>query len=316
MIPVITIEGATASGKTKLALELAERFETEIISADSRQVYRYLNIGTSKPGSDQLNQVKHHFIDVINPDESYNAGLFRKDAAEIIKKLINNRKIPIICGGTGLYVKALLEGLFRVDIHDQKVRNELEHDFFEKGLGYLYQELLKIDHNSAEKISGNDKQRILRALEVYKVTGIPISEHWKKQDRKSHYYPYRILLDEERQTLYTRIDTRILAMINAGLIEEIKDILLRGFKWSDPGFNSVGYKEFKPFFDHDSPIEKCIEVAQQHTRNYAKRQYTWYRKCTFNLAGTLSSINFNYIEKNMRIYFEKIDPEDNDGKSC
>jgi tRNA dimethylallyltransferase len=309
MIPIIIIEGATASGKSALALEIAHRLSTEIISADSRQVYRYLNIGTAKPTHDELQSVKHHMIDIINPDLRFNAGLFIKKAASVIRSLNKQGKVPIICGGTGLYIKALLEGLFKADIHDPEIRDILNKDLAEKGLGLLYEELLHIDADAAAKISCNDRQRILRALEVHRVTGYPISEHWKKQSRESQYIPFRILLDEERTILYKRIDTRILAMVNAGLVDEIQAILAKGYQWSDPGFTSVGYKEFKPFFDQGKTLDVCLALAQQHTRNYAKRQITWYRKCSFNLAGTPSSIRLDSVEELIKQHFDRITSE-------
>jgi tRNA dimethylallyltransferase len=310
MIPIIVIEGATASGKTSLALILAERFNTEIISADSRQVYKYLNIGTAKPSKLELKTTKHHLIDIINPDDSYNAGLFSKGAASIISRLNEHNKIPIVCGGTGLYVKALLEGLFKADSHDMVIRNDLEQKLLEFGTESLYDNLVEVDKTTADNLSKNDKQRILRALEVYYTTGITLSEHWSKQDRKSQFLPFRILLDEERSALYKRIDSRILAMINAGLIEEIEGILLKGFKWTDPGFNSLGYKEFRPCFESSVKLEECSKLAQQHSRNYAKRQVTWYRKYSFNLAGPLSSISISNVEELIKLHFHRNIPEE------
>jgi len=300
MIPLIIIEGATASGKTSLALELAQKFQTEIISADSRQVYKLLNIGTAKPSKDELTLVRHHLIDIINPDESFNAGLFRKKAITIINRLHTQGKIPIICGGTGLYIKALLEGLFTSDVHDKEIRVSLEAENQEKGLSVLHDRLSEIDPETAMKVSSNDKQRIYRALEVYLATGIPLSEHWKKQKREEEFKTYRILLREEREVLYKRIDARILSMIKMGLIDEIQSILDRGYSWQDPGFNSVGCKEFRPFIETGKDLDKCIELAQQHTRNYAKRQSTWYRKCNFNLAEAVSSISINSVEAEIK----------------
>jgi len=306
MIPIIIIEGATASGKSALALEMAHRFGTEIISADSRQVYKYLNIGTAKPTKDELQSIKHHMIDIINPDQSFNAGLYSKKTTSVIRRLNKLGKIPIICGGTGLYIKALLEGLFKTDVHDPEIRDRLNIELAEKGLGLLYEELVRIDADAAAKISCNDRQRILRALEVYRVTGYPISEHWKKQERKPLFIPFRILLDEDRNILYKRIDTRILTMVDAGLVDEIRTILAKGYKWSDPGFTSVGYKEFKPFFNQETTLDFCLALAQQHTRNYAKRQITWYRRCSFNLAGTASSIRLDSVEELIKYHFDRI----------
>lgn len=304
MIPVIIIEGPTASGKTDLALKLAEAYHTEIISADSRQVYKHLNIGTAKPDVNELGRVKHHLIDVITPDQSFNAGEFRKHALHIIRELHAKGQIPIVCGGTGLYIKALLEGLFIADIDTAIIRQQLEAELLCNGLGSLYSELREIDGAAAERISENDKQRILRALEVYRATGLTISEHWKKQERQQELHPFRILLQDDRKLLYNRIDKRILTMIEAGLINEINEIIALGYDWTDPGFNSVGYKEFRDYFAGEAELEDCIEAAQQHTRNYAKRQITWYRKCSFHLAETHSSIIIDNVREKIDTQFK------------
>jgi tRNA dimethylallyltransferase len=304
MIPIITIEGPTASGKSALAMALAQELDTEIISADSRQVYRYLNIGTAKPSTAELSLVKHHLIDVINPDESFNAGAFRDNASKIIKRLHNQGKIPIVCGGTGLYIKSLLEGLFEIDISDKTVKERLIAECEAQGLDYLYTLLKDCDAQAASNISSNDKQRILRALEVYQSTGIPISEHWKRQESKQEYIPYKIFINEDRKDLYNRIDKRVTTMIEVGLIDEIKSVIKKGYKWENPGFNSVGYKEFKHYIDNELSLEECVATAQQHTRNYAKRQLTWYRKCNFNLSEAHYSIIISNVVKMITAFFK------------
>jgi len=305
MIPVITIEGPTASGKTALALALAQVLNTEIISADSRQVYKYLDIGTAKPSKDELALIQHHLISIIEPNESFNAGLFRNKAMTIIKRLNQLGKIPIICGGTGLYIKALLEGLFLAEFEHGDMREQLAAEFFEKGLPILYSELTKVDPAYAQTLSCNDKQRILRALEVYRATGIPISEHYLQQGKNNELIPFRILLEEDRAVLYARIDQRVLSMLERGLLKEIETLLEQGLLWSMPGMNSVGYKEFKPYFTKVLSREDCLDKVQQHTRNYAKRQFTWYKKCTFNLADRYSSIRISSVEDKIMSFFEK-----------
>ncbi len=305
MIPVVIIEGPTASGKSALAFELAHNLNTEIISADSRQVYRCLDIGTAKPSSDELSRIKHHLVDIIDPDERYNAGLFSKQAFAICQSLSKQGKIPILCGGTGLYVKALLEGLFKSDANDPLIRQSLEADYREKGLTALYDKLLEVDGAAAQKISSNDKQRIIRALEVFLATGVPLSEHWHKQQRNQQFRAFRILLNEDRDILYKRIDERVNSMLKRSLIDEIKDILKRGYDWSDPGFKSVGYMEFRPYLETGEKLENCIALAQQHTRNYAKRQLTWYRKCNFHLAESSLSINIKIVTETIQRFFDQ-----------
>jgi tRNA dimethylallyltransferase len=290
MIPVITIEGATASGKSALAIVLAEALNTEIISADSRQVYRYLDIGTAKVTKEEQKRVKHHLIDIINPDETYNAGAFVKDASIIIEKLHSEGKIPVICGGTGLYIKALLKGLFSLPPLPQKIRQNLKQRLKEEGLAALYAELKSLDPLFAEKISENDTQRILRGLEVAIGTGIPLSEHWQKQKSSCKYNAFRILIDIPRPELYQRINQRIEKMLAQGLLAEIENLFALGYDENSPGLNCLGYKEFLPYFKKEVGLEECILLAAQHQRNYAKRQVTWYRKGNFDLVISPSEI--------------------------
>ena len=290
MIPVITIEGATASGKSALAIVLAEALNTEIISADSRQVYRYLDIGTAKVTKEEQKRVKHHLIDIINPDETYNAGAFVKDASIIIEKLHSEGKIPVICGGTGLYIKALLKGLFSLPPLPQEIRQNLKQRLKEEGLAALYAELKSLDPLFAEKISENDTQRILRGLEVAIGTGIPLSEHWQKQNSSCKYNAFRILIDFPRPELYQRINQRIEKMLAQGLLAEIENLFALGYDENSPGLNCLGYKEFLPYFKKEVGLEECILLAAQHQRNYAKRQVTWYRKGNFDLVISPSGI--------------------------
>ena len=290
MIPVITIEGATASGKSALAIVLAEALNTEIISADSRQVYRYLDIGTAKVTKEEQKRVKHHLIDIINPDETYNAGAFVKDASIIIEKLHSEGKIPVICGGTGLYIKALLKGLFSLPPLPQEIRQNLKQRLKEEGLAALYAELKSLDPLFAEKISENDTQRILRGLEVAIGTGIPLSEHWQKQKSSCKYNAFRILIDIPRPELYQRINQRIEKMLAQGLLAEIENLFALGYDENSPGLSCLGYKEFLPYFKKEAGLEECILLAAQHQRNYAKRQVTWYRKGNFDLVISPSGI--------------------------
>lgn len=290
MIPVITIEGATASGKSALAIVLAEALNTEIISADSRQVYRYLDIGTAKVTKEEQKRVKHHLIDIINPDETYNAGAFVKDASIIIEKLHSEGKIPVICGGTGLYIKALLKGLFSLPPLPQEIRQNLKQRLKEEGLAALYAELKSLDPLFAEKISENDTQRILRGLEVAIGTGIPLSEHWQKQKSSCKYNAFRILIDIPRPELYQRINQRIEKMLAQGLLAEIENLFALGYDENSPGLNCLGYKEFLPYFKKEAGLDECILLAAQHQRNYAKRQVTWYRKGNFDLVISPSGI--------------------------
>lgn len=284
MRPLVTLEGPTASGKSGLALLLARELETEIISADSRQVYRNMDIGTAKPSAAELDFVPHHLIDIIEPSESYNAGRFCADATSAIQDLSQRDKIPLICGGTGLYINALLQGLFPEIPVGPKLRLELRERLQSKGLEPLYKELLELDGVFAAGISPNDKQRVLRGLEVCLATGMPISEHWRRQIPEPSFAAFRILLDPPRETLYSRINARAHQMLEQGLLAEIHKLFDLGYTADSPGLNSVGYKEFFPHLWESAPLQDCAALAAQHTRNYAKRQSTWYRKCKFDLT--------------------------------
>lgn len=284
MIPLITIEGPTASGKTALALALATALNSQIISADSRQVYNHLNIGTAKPSPEQLNLVHHHLIDFLDPRDSYNAGSFAKDAGVIIKELFSRGKIPIVCGGTGMYVQALLEGLCELPPIDPSIRKALRKRLEKEGLASLHSELVALDPVFAGSINPNDPQRTLRGLEVYHATGVSLSRFWELQSRSKRYNSFRILIDPLRDHLYQRINTRASAMVASGLTDEVKQLTDSGYTWSDPGMNTLGYKEFQHYFTGVTTIGEVVDSIAQHTRNYAKRQCTWYRKHKFDLT--------------------------------
>ncbi len=290
MIPLITIEGATASGKSALALVLAEELNSQIISADSRQVYKFLDIGTAKPSPEELDRVPHHLISIITPDQNYNAGRFIADAETVISSQQAMGVIPVICGGTGLYIASLLKGLFSLPSIDIQIRQQLVERMESEGLPVLYRELETVDPQFAGRISSNDKQRILRGLEVFHATGIPLSEHWQKQQNLQRYRCFRILLDLPRPLLYARINQRIVRMLEKGLLHEIEAVLNRGYSPDCPGLNSLGYKEFIPHLCLGADLSLCLDRAAQHSRNYAKRQCTWYRKYKFDL--TLSDPDF------------------------
>lgn len=292
---IITVEGPTAAGKTAVALQLAQALDTEIINCDSRQIYKYMDIGTAKPTAAELRTVPHHLIDIITPDESYNAGLFAQAADSIIERLQARDKIPIICGGSGLYVKVLLEGLFKHPPLEPGLRAGLQKEMDEKGSEHMHHLLSEIDPDFADKVSANDPQRILRGLEIFRATGMSMSQHWAQQKREPRYEAYRILINSPRQTLYEKINSRLQNMLKAGLIGEIEGLLERGYKWTDPGLNSLGYKEFKAYFEGDSSLEEAGAKAAQHHRNYAKRQLTWYRKQRFDLTTGSHSFNLSDV---------------------
>lgn len=281
---IIVVEGPTGAGKSAIALQLAQALCTDIINCDSRQIYKYMDIGTAKPSAAQRAAIPHHLIDIITPDQSYNAGRFAQDAGSVIKELEAKAKIPLLCGGTGLYVRALLEGLFEHPPIDPAIREKLKRELADEGTAALHQRLSKIDPDFAQTVSPNDAQRILRGLEIFLATGKPLTQHWSNQKRQPRYAAFRILVNPDRKTLYERINSRLEAMLDQGLLSEIEALLQRGYTWTDPGLNSLGYKEFKSYFLAKESSQECAHKAAQHHRNYAKRQLTWYRKQKFDLT--------------------------------
>ncbi|MCE5251642.1 tRNA (adenosine(37)-N6)-dimethylallyltransferase MiaA [bacterium] len=275
---ILVIVGPTASGKKKLALRAAELFNGEIVSADSRKVYRYLDIGTAKPTPEDRAAAPHHLIDVVNPDEPFSAGEWVRLASEAVTGIISRGRLPIISGGTGFYIRAFRDGL-TVDIAaDTEIRKNLENECTGKGLHALYQTLAGIDPERASELHEHDRVRVLRALEVYYTTGRTFTEI-RKNSRITggDYTCYTIGADIERKELYRRIDIRVDAMVSAGLVDELRRVLDMGYSRSLTAFDTVGYKEWFPFLDGVESFESCLEAVKRDTRRYAKRQLTWFR---------------------------------------
>ncbi|MDP8208772.1 MAG: tRNA (adenosine(37)-N6)-dimethylallyltransferase MiaA [Candidatus Electryonea clarkiae] len=276
MNPVIIIAGATASGKTSVAVELAKLINAEIISADSRQVYRYLDIGTAKPTNAEREGIRHHGFDIVDPDEHYSAGKFANDAREWIKEISSRGKNVIIAGGSGLYLKALIDGFFGDDIKDPDIRSKLEKRSEKDGLAALHEELKSLDPVCADKTMPNDRHRILRALEVIHASGIPFSEVHKRKGNPSQFSSIWFGLKWDRKELYKRIDRRVEEMFDNGLIEEVKSLLDRGWR-NKNALKSPGYEEIIPFLDSaDMNPETTKSIIKQNTRHFAKRQLTWF----------------------------------------
>jgi len=278
MTEIITIVGPTAVGKTRFVIEIAEKCKGEIISTDSRQVYKYLNIGTAKPDAEERKKAVFHLIDFLNPDENYSCGKFARDAERLIDDILHRGRIPIICGGTGLYIRALFNPLHHLPQADKSFKSYLQNLLKEKGLNYFYKKLLKIDPAWAKKIGPKDKQRILRGIEVYEITKIPLSELIKKERAPGRYKPFYIGLALPREELYRRIDERYNRMIECGLVDEVKNILNMGYAPDCPGLRTIGYKEIVEYLKGKCDLNEAIRKAKQHTRNFAKRQLTWFSK--------------------------------------
>lgn len=297
---VLAIVGPTASGKTKLAIQLALHLDTEIISADSRQVYKELIIGTAKPSNEDLNKVKHHFINHISIIEKYDVGKFVQEATEIISKLHKKNKIPIVVGGTGLYINSLLYGIFEGPSSDYQIRKSLEDELQILGLQSLQKKLKEVDPETYNRIDKNNPRRIIRALEVYYLTGKPISELQKEKHRKPDYESFVFGLNWERKVLYERINERTDKMINNGLIDEVKTILEKFGENINIVLQTVGYKEVIQYLKNEIGYDEMIELIKRNTRRYAKRQLTWFRKDRNIIWFTIQSENdFEQIAKNI-----------------
>ncbi|MCB2198403.1 tRNA (adenosine(37)-N6)-dimethylallyltransferase MiaA [bacterium] len=276
---VLILVGPTASGKTALAVELAKRFQGEVVSADSRQIYRYLDIGTAKPSLTEQDSVPHHGFDVVDPDAYYSAGRFAKDARRWIRDIHARGHHPIVAGGSGLYLQALVDGLFDGDdIKDDQLRDQLEARAESEGLDSLYEELKRLDPVYSRKIVPGDRQRILRALEVIHASGEPFSALHEREQDEAPFKATWFGLRWERETLYRRIDQRVDLMLDHGLVAEVKGLLDRGYRDAN-ALKSVGYVEI---IDHlegrIATLEEGVERIKQNSRNYAKRQLTWFRR--------------------------------------
>jgi len=291
MRPLITIQGSTASGKSDLAYRLSEIFDTEIVSADSRQVYKYLDIGTAKPHKTTLEKIPHHLIDIITPDKRYSVGTFVRDADIAIQKINDKDKVPIVCGGTMLYVQSLLHGLSEIPEIPFEAVVQTEAFLAEHTLQQCYEFVTSFDPQFASQISTTDRQRIGRAISVWFAFQTPLTTYWDRQPSGERYTSLNIYVHKDRKLLYEHINQRMTSMIAGGLLEEIRSILQMGYTLSDPGLNTVGYKEFVPVIlsnisQNSIEMGKYVDLASQHTRNYAKRQIIWYRKQDFDCVYT------------------------------
>lgn len=276
---VIVICGPTASGKTKLGIELAKKINGEIISGDSMQIYKDMNIGTAKPNKDEMQGIKHYLIDYISPEQRYSVADFKKDAISAIEEIVKKQKVPIIVGGTGLYIDSLVKGIEYNDIKvDLEYRKKLETISEKHGLDFLYNEAIKIDKEAMNKISHSDKKRIFRVLELYNATGKTKTQIEKESREKENPYNYIVFgIQMDRDLLYSRINMRVDKMIESGLINEVKYILEK-YKNFPTAMQGLGYKEVKEYLDGNLSKEEMIEKIKTETRRYAKRQMTWFRR--------------------------------------
>ncbi len=276
---IIFLVGPTATGKSEVAVALAKKTKGEIISCDSMQVYKGMKIMTSWPLRSLMEQVPHHLIGAISPEKEYNAALFRRDALKKIREIALRGKVPIFAGGTGLYLSVLLDGIFSVKAHDEKLRERLYGLARTRGSAYLFQRLEKADPAAAAKIHPNDTRRIVRGLEVFELTGKPISELQKQRTGLASSGHVRVFcLTMQRAKLYSRIDSRVEKMFSRGLAREIKKLCT--LRLSKTAQGAIGLKELKAYFNGQCALEEAKAAMKKSTRNYAKRQLTWFRKDT------------------------------------
>jgi tRNA dimethylallyltransferase len=275
---VIVICGPTALGKTSAAIHLASRFCGEIIGADSMQIYRYMDIGTAKPTLDEQARVKHHMIDIVDPDEYFNAKKYSTLSREKVSALFEQKIIPFVVGGTGLYIKALFHGLFKTEPSDVNIRRRLKTEAKEYGNAYLYEKLCSNDPVSAKKIHPNDAYRIMRALEVYALTGKPLGElHQDHGFNDSPFVVLKIGLRIDRDVLYDRINQRVEIMIENGFVEEVKRLIKMGYSPKLKSMQSIGYRHMIDFIEGRHTWDETVRTMKRDTRRYAKRQITWFK---------------------------------------
>lgn len=310
---VVIICGPTASGKSALALRLAETLPVEIINADSQQVYCGLDLGTAKPSADDLRQVPHHLIDSVPPDASFSAADFVAAADEAITTITARGSLPVVVGGTGLYLRALLHGLVDSPSGAATIRQELQAEADEKGAASLYMDLQQVDPLTAARIHPHNLVRIIRALEVYRLTGIPLSTYQQQHGfNEVRYDCLQLGIQVGRQELYQRIDSRVERMLNEGLLQEVQQLLASGLSPSAKGLGAIGYKEMLAYLAGEYDLDEAVRLIKRNTRHYAKRQMTWFQ-------ADRDIVWFDYPEKYVTIRNRVIDffecKERNHGKS-
>ncbi len=296
---IICIVGPTASGKTALSIALAKEFSGEIVSADSMQIYKGMDIGTAKPSLSERDGVVHHMIDVVSPDESFSVARYVKDATRIVDDILNRKKLPIVVGGTGLYVDSLVKGTeFAAFDEDMEYRRELFSLYEREGAEYLHSMLSEVDPERAKEIHPNNVKRTIRALEVYKATSRTITEHDRESETAEPRYDavYIGLMFSERDELYGRIDARVDKMLSDGILDEIKALLSGGISEASTAMQAIGYKELIPALRGECDLAAAAEVLKRATRRYAKRQMTWFkRNKSINWIDVSKTQNFSDI---------------------
>ena len=299
---IILLSGPTATGKSSLALKIAETIDAEIINADSIQLYHDLSILTARPNTEK-EKIKHHFYGFLNGDISWSVGKWINEVSKIINDIIERKKVPIIVGGTGFYFKAITDGLSPIPEIDKSIRSEIESELERNGLERLYRKLKIIDAAASEKINPNDKQRIIRALEVYEGTKKKISDFWL-MDRKKiiNQFSINFKINTNRDWIYTNCDLRVDNMFKNGVVEEVEDLLNKNYSATSPIMKAIGVNEIKLFLNNDISINRASELIKFKTHQYAKRQITWMN----NQMISWNSINTQYSNKTINEIIKKL----------
>ena len=277
--PLIIIAGPTACGKTESSVLLAKKINGEIISADSMQVYKYMNIGTAKITEEEKQSIKHYLIDEFYPDEDFSIAIFKEKATQYIKEIQNKGKVPILVGGTGFYINSVIyNNDFTETEKDETYRKELEQLAVNKGNDFLHNMLKEVDEQSAEAIHKNNVKKVIRALEYYKLTGEKISTHNEREKQKEKAYDTTFfVLNMDREKLYNRINLRVDIMLKNGLVDEVKNLLEKGYKKELVSMQGLGYKEMIKYLEGEYRIDYAIKIIKRDTRHFAKRQLTWFK---------------------------------------
>jgi tRNA dimethylallyltransferase len=276
--PLVVIVGPTAVGKSRIAIEVAKRFETEILTADSRQVYRGMDVGTDKPRKEDRQGISHQLIDLANPDESFNAGLFRRHAVEVIERLYQRRRLPLVVGGTGLYVRTLLQGLCEAPPADPTVRAQLQDEAREQGHDRFYARLVAVDPATASKLHPRDAAKGIRALEVHQLSGRPMSEFQQRHGFAERPFSALVIgLNRDRACLYRRIEERIDWQLANGLVQETQQLLDQGYRRDGAAMKGLGYRQVAAYLAGEYDHAEMVRRFKRDTRHFAKRQMTWFR---------------------------------------
>lgn len=303
--PLIILTGPTAAGKTKLSIALAKAMNGEIISADSMQVYKYMNIGSAKIQPEEMQGIKHYLVDILEPTEDFNIVLFQKYAKKAIAEIYQKGKIPVIVGGTGFYIQSVLYDIdFQESDGDTALRGELEQLAQEKGAAYIHDLLKECDPKAAQEIHANNIKRVIRAIEFYRQTGQRISDHNKAERKKQSAYDSRyFVLTDRRERLYEKIDKRVDMMMEAGLVDEVQRLMKMGCKRDSTAMQGLGYKEIISYLAGEITLDEAVYIIKRDTRHFAKRQLTWFRR-ERNVIW-IDKAEFAYDEEKMLNYMKK-----------